>query len=370
MNSYIKWIIPEGEVLKVVDSNGDIIWRKYYKVWIADLFSGPCTTTSYTSIIETFKYSINNGQTWITPQTGTFENSILDKYILVPADSNLKIKFELYADATTPNPGDYTVSCYLTDLNQHGVYDTIKQSWQNGTTDCDNYLNSENTVDTNAYFSFPNYDVSELSLTVNPNQDSILYLGWETGPSLTLPSWDIHSLGNSLENTSATISFTINDEDCYGWRVESSAYWAKLNGDSYIENTCTENIELNVSANASTSSRSVTITLRELSSNNIIDTCTFTQARGITGTLSWGTTIKTGINPRGEKFTLPFTSSNAGDITVTHNATGNWFTASIVGNVVRCAAEENYTGSTRRVVVKVTGTNAPSITMTIMQDSI
>ena len=23
-----KWIIPEGEVLKVVDSNGDIIWRK------------------------------------------------------------------------------------------------------------------------------------------------------------------------------------------------------------------------------------------------------------------------------------------------------------------------------------------------------
>lgn len=367
MNSYIKWTIPEGEVLKVVDSNGDIIWQKYYKVWIADLSRGPCITAD-ASIIETLKYSINNGQTWITPQTGTFENSILDKYILVPADSNLKIKFELYADEPTPNPGDCTVSCYLTDLNQHGVYDTILQSWQNGTTDCDNYLNSENTVDTNAYFSFPNYDVAELSLTVNPNQDSILYLGWETSPSWTLPSWDIHSLRNSLESTSATVSFTINDENCYGWRVDSSAYWAKLNGDSYIENTCTENIELNVSANASTSSRSVTITLMQLGSNNIIDTCTFTQA--MAGTLSWGTTLKTGIDPRGEKFTLPFTSSNAGDITVTHDATGNWFTASIFGNVVRCAAEKNYTGSTRRVSVKVTGTNAPSITMIIMQDSI
>lgn len=88
-----------------------------------------------------------------------------------------------------------------------------------------------------------------------------------------------------------------------------------------------------------------------------------------TGKLNWGTTIKALIDPRGENFVLPYSSTNAGTISVTHDANGSWFTARILGNSVSCLASANTTGRIRTVTLTVTGTNAQSISMNMSQDS-
>lgn len=95
--------------------------------------------------------------------------------------------------------------------------------------------------------------------------------------SKTNPSWNIHNFGNNLENDSTGISFIIDDVDDVGWKVESNADWAKLNGSSYIYSAGTQNIDLTISVNTSTSSRSATITFTNTSTNEVIDTYTFTQ---------------------------------------------------------------------------------------------
>ena len=283
--------------------------------------------------------------------------------------------------------------------------------------------------------------------------------------SKTNPSWHIHNFGNNLENDSTGISFIIDDVDNVGWKVESNADWAKLNGSSYIYSAGTQNIDLTVSVNTSTSSRSATITFINTSTNEVIDTYTFTQegksktnpswdlpskkyldptatdfninitdsdsagweiqsdsswisislngqqtysgtgnsASDIyisendsdikrtgylklytgstllktlqiiqgekTGKLNWGTTIKALIDPRGENFVLPYSSTNAGTISVTHDANGSWFTARNFVNSVYCLASENTTGRIRTVTLTVTGTNAQSISMNMSQDS-
>lgn len=363
-----KWIIPEGEVLKVVDSNGDIIWRKYYKVWIANLYAGPCET-DWTRSYDISKFSIDEGNNWEPAQTGTIANSTLNQYILVPAGAELKIKFDILQGATSPSAGEEFISCYLTDTNQYETYDNIISGWESGNYDCSDYTNAKTTISNVSYNSYVDYDMYNGSLAVNPTKDSILYLGWEkyVGVIATNPSWDLPSK-KYLAPIATNFNINITDSDSASWKLESDSNWISINlfGQQTYSGTGNSTSYIYISENDSDIKR--TGYLKLYTGSTLLKTLQIIQG-GKTGKLTWGTTIKSVIDPSGDSFVLPYSSTNAGTISVTHNANGSWFIASNVDNSISCHASANTTGRIRSVILKVTGTNAQSISMSMSQES-
>ena len=147
--------------------------------------------------------------------------------------------------------------------------------------------------------------------------------------SKTNPSWNIHNFGNNLENDSTGISFIIDDVDNVGWKVESNADWAKLNGSSYIYSAGTQNIDLTVSVNTSTSSRSATITFTNTSTNEVIDTYTFTQEGKSKTNPSWDLPSKKYLGPIATNFNINITDSDSAGWELQSDS--SWISISLIG---------------------------------------
>lgn len=185
--------------------------------------------------------------------------------------------------------------------------------------------------------------------------------------SKTNPSWDLPSK-KYLAPIATNFNVNITDSDSAGWELQSDSSWISINliEQQTYSGTGNSTSYIYISKNDSDIKR--TGYLKLYTGSTLLKTLQIIQGKK-TGKLSWGTTIKALIDPSGESFVLPYSSINAGTISVTHNANGSWFTASNVGDSVSCHASANNTGRIRTVTLTVTGTNAHSISMNMSQDS-
>ena len=306
-----KWIIPEGEVLKVVDSNGDIIWRK--------------SKTNPSWNIHNFGNNLENDSTGIS-------------FIIDDVD-NVGWKVESNVDWAKLNGSTYIYSA--------------------GTQNIDLTISvNTSTSSRSATITFTNTSTDEVIDTYTFTQE---------GRSKTNPSWDLPSK-KYLAPIATNFNINITDSDSAGWELQSDSSWISISliGQQTYSGTGNSASYIYISENDSDIKR--TGYLKLYTGSTLLKTLQIIQGEK-TGKLNWGTTIKALIDPSGESFVLPYSSTNAGTISVTHDANGSWFTASNVGNSVFCHASANTTGRIRTVTLTATVTNAQSISMNMTQDS-
>ena len=314
-NQVKKWTIPEGECNIIMDSSENVIWRKTMKVWIADFLSGPCESdTNHTWSYSVQDYSIDGGTTWkdfTNADSNLSGSSYINCYAEVPYGKTLTLRI---LDNTVDETGNFPevkfeknktfIGAYLTATDKYSLYDDIYSTWESGSYNCSDYISQETVVQGVAYSSYYHSDLYH-RLTVFPQKDSILFLGWHTFNGDD-PSWDLETAYN-INFSGKTINFNITDEDYVGWSISSDVDWiyfrnnVYIYGNSSIDGVGTESYDessntVEIDNNTTSATRVGHIFLKR--DEKTVSTCTVTQT-GITSNLTWDAEVSKTIKSIG-----------------------------------------------------------------------
>ena len=239
MNSYIKWVITEGEVARVKDSWNNIIWEKPRKLWINNYGYGPVNAGEWTSFADV-QISYDRS-TWINPTNanqgewlGTYTNS----YFTIYPGRKFYVRFVYTAeDLGMGDPVDsgddiYSIAMGVMKSSMDLYFETEYKGW------------NESGIGTNLC------TIAGITQLISEHQDALIqdYYGKGTGEILFNAtnvfedlvliisvgsttsgqvSWNLNDtmyVGSSLN----TISFRVTDSASKGWRIDSPE-WIIIN---------------------------------------------------------------------------------------------------------------------------------------------
>ena len=373
MNSYIKWVIAEGEVARVKDSRNHIIWEKPRKLWINNYGSGPNGTTEWTSITDVqISYDKN---TWIDPtdaNQGEWLGTYTNRYFTIYPGRKFYVRFVyMVEDTDTKDPVDsgddiYSIAMGVMKSSMDSYFETEYRGWYEG------------AIGTNLC------TIAGITQLISEHQDALIqdYYGKGTGEILFNAtnafedlvliisvgsttsgqvSWNLNDT-MYVDSTPNTISFRVTDNASKGWRIDSPE-WVITNP-SVGSGSLTVN--MSVQKNTSIDKRSGTLELYNTTTDELASIVVLEQSGRAKRNPSWSlgdtetyTKDSTGIN---------FTVSDPDNVGYSIKVSETWM---INRNNNKIYCRENLIGSSRTGTVQLVSTDGSTVyaTCTVTQES-
>lgn len=313
------WTIPEGDVTKVVDSQGKTIWKKEE------------TATGYGSLIINWDVAAEDlSSVFLRPITfaDAASYSLINNYQKIGKGVNFNSDPDGYGTISFDNVSEIELTNAIDAMTNWGT-DYI-------------YVGSASAVSA-ANFQFvcaveTNQLIQALSLILEGSGDQSVQCYWEQGQSAYIKQLD----GGFTASASST-SILIYDSYSFGWELVPEDSWITL---SSTVGSGRKTVTLSITANTSTSSRTGTIYFNSLITGDTISTLTITQPGKSTPAPS------VSVTPTQITF-----DKNGGTDFFTVNCTGSW-------KLTVTAAAINPDQTLMPTVSRTSGTGTAKITVT------